>query len=92
MASSQSSCLSNDDWVESPTCWCGLKTSVKTSHTKSNPGRRFYACPKYDMGDVRCEFFVWTDIFYLLDQNIRNRENKVWKMWMTCCFESAKFV
>ncbi|KAG6645617.1 uncharacterized protein LOC122303613 [Carya illinoinensis] len=81
MASSQSSSFSNDCPLESPSCWCGLKTRLKTSHTKSNPGRSFFACPKYDMGDTRCGFFIWTDIFNLLDQNLRTRENKVWNMW-----------
>ncbi|KAG6696961.1 hypothetical protein I3842_09G175600 [Carya illinoinensis] len=34
-----------------------------------------------NIGDARCEFFVWTDIYHLLDQNIQTRENKVWSMW-----------
>ncbi|KAG6683041.1 hypothetical protein I3842_13G172600 [Carya illinoinensis] len=67
--------------MESPTCWCGLKTTLKTSHTSKNLGRRFFACPKYDTRDARCEFFIWMDIYHLLDENIRTRENKVWKMW-----------
>ncbi|KAG6678958.1 hypothetical protein I3842_14G107500 [Carya illinoinensis] len=81
MASSQSSSSFGDFVMESPTCWCGLKTQLKTSRTKSNPFRKFFACPKYDTGDARCEFFVWTDIYLLLDQNIRTRETKVWTMW-----------
>ena len=30
---------------------------------------------------MRCGFFIWKDIFNLLDQNLRTRENKVWNMW-----------
>ncbi|KAF5472382.1 hypothetical protein F2P56_009104 [Juglans regia] len=76
MASSQSSDLVNDDIIESPTCWCGLKTPIKTSYTKKNPGRRFFACPKYNTGDAMCEFFVWVDIFKLIEENILTREIK----------------
>ncbi|KAF5481923.1 hypothetical protein F2P56_002534 [Juglans regia] len=81
MASSQSSSLVNDFVMEAPTCWCGLKTPLKMSYIKKNPGRRFFACPKYNTGDVRCDFFVWADIFQLLEENILSREDKAWKTW-----------
>ncbi|XP_042971165.1 uncharacterized protein LOC122303451 [Carya illinoinensis] len=76
MSASQSSSVVNDFRMESPTCWCGLKTQLKTSHMSKNPGRRFFACPNYKTGDARCEFFVWADILHLLDENFRARENK----------------
>ncbi|KAF5480172.1 hypothetical protein F2P56_000938 [Juglans regia] len=81
MASSQSSASFNDNVIESPTCWCGLKTPLKTSYTKKNPGRRFFACPKYNTGDAMCDFLVWPDIFQLVEKNILLRENKVSKTW-----------
>ncbi|KAF5476426.1 hypothetical protein F2P56_008141 [Juglans regia] len=81
MTSSQSSSLDNDFVMESPTCWCGLKTPLKTSYTKKNPGMRFFAYPKYNTGDARCKFFVWADIFQLLVENILLKENKAWKTW-----------
>ncbi|KAG6713408.1 hypothetical protein I3842_05G150400 [Carya illinoinensis] len=61
MASSASSCMV-DDFFESPTCWCGLKASLKTSKTNKNPGRRFFACSKYNT--VKHSFFG--HIFVLL--------------------------
>ncbi|XP_042944448.1 uncharacterized protein LOC122315064 [Carya illinoinensis] len=84
MAPSESSSIVNDFVMESPTCWCGLKTPLKTSHTKKNPGRRFFACPNYNTGDARCEFFVWLDILTLLEENFRVRENKA-----SCCWEDV---
>ncbi|KAG7996467.1 hypothetical protein I3843_01G160900 [Carya illinoinensis] len=62
--------------MESPTCWCGLKTPLKTSHTSKNFGMRFFACPNYKTGEARCDFFGWADILHLLEQNFRARENK----------------
>ncbi|KAG7986794.1 hypothetical protein I3843_03G099600 [Carya illinoinensis] len=76
MSASQSSSLLNDFVLESPTCWCGLKTPLKTSHTSKNPGRRFFACRNYKTGEARCEFFVWADILHLLEENFRAREYK----------------
>ncbi|XP_041013231.1 uncharacterized protein LOC121256484 [Juglans microcarpa x Juglans regia] len=81
MASSQSSSLDNDFVMESPTCWCGLKTPLKTSYTKKNPGRRFFACPKYNTEDARCEFFVWADIFQLLVENMLLKQNSRRNTW-----------
>ncbi|XP_041017100.1 uncharacterized protein LOC121259539 [Juglans microcarpa x Juglans regia] len=81
MASSQSSSLVNDFVMESSICWCGLKTPLKTSYTKKNPGRRFFVCRKYNTGDASCEFFIWADILQLLEENILLRENKAWKTW-----------
>ncbi|KAG6683694.1 hypothetical protein I3842_12G026500 [Carya illinoinensis] len=76
MSPSQSSSFLNDFIMESPTCWCGLKTPQKTSYTSKNPGRRFFACPDYHTGEVRCEFFVWANILHLLEENFRAHENK----------------
>ncbi|XP_042943413.1 uncharacterized protein LOC122277491 [Carya illinoinensis] len=81
MASSHSSSVVNDSQIESPTCWCGLKTTLNMSHMKKNPRRRFFACPNYNTGNVMCEFFVWADILYLLEENFRARKNKASKMW-----------
>ncbi|PWA74705.1 zinc finger, GRF-type [Artemisia annua] len=35
-------------------CDCGKQTTIKTSWTNRNPGRRFYCCPS-------CGFIGWTD-------------------------------
>ncbi|KAF5462587.1 hypothetical protein F2P56_018578 [Juglans regia] len=75
MASSQSSCVVDELQIEAPTCWCGLKAPLKTSHTKKNPGRKFYACPKYNTGEEMCQFFIWADILQLVEEKIRTREN-----------------
>ncbi|XP_042978846.1 uncharacterized protein LOC122309427 [Carya illinoinensis] len=80
MASSASSCVVDDDF-ESPTCWCGLKAPLKTSQTNKNPGRKYYACPKYkyNTGEANCQFFIWADIFQLLESQKRTRDNAVRK-------------
>ncbi|KAG6700937.1 hypothetical protein I3842_08G138300 [Carya illinoinensis] len=81
MPSSQSSSLVNDFVLESPTCWCDLKTHLKTSHTRKNPGRRYFACPNYNTENAKCEFFVWADMLHLLEENFRARANKAPKTW-----------
>ncbi|KAG6679068.1 hypothetical protein I3842_14G112700 [Carya illinoinensis] len=80
MASSASSCV-DDDFLESPTCWCGLKAPLKTSQTNKNLGRKFYACPKYkyNTGEAKCQFFIWADILQLVEERTRARENAVRK-------------
>ncbi|KAG6683096.1 hypothetical protein I3842_13G175400 [Carya illinoinensis] len=65
--------------MESPTCWCSLKAPLKTSRTNKNPGRKFYACPKYNMGEAKCQFFIWVFILQLVEDKIRSRENVVRK-------------
>ncbi|XP_042988595.1 uncharacterized protein LOC122316123 [Carya illinoinensis] len=82
MASTQSSSSVVDEFVlETPSCWCGLKAPLKTSHTTKNPGRKFFACPNYKTLETRkCEFFIWADIFHLVEENIRRRESQVWNM------------
>ncbi|KAI3505962.1 hypothetical protein L1887_28308 [Cichorium endivia] len=39
-------------------CDCGAVAIIRTSRTKKNPGRPFYACSK--MG-ARCGFLGWVD-------------------------------
>ncbi|KAG6654598.1 hypothetical protein CIPAW_05G157100 [Carya illinoinensis] len=82
MASSQSSSsVINCDEIESPSCWCGLKSPLKISHTYKNPGRKFYACPKYYTLEPRCQFFIWEDIFQsVVRENVnKTRENELRK-------------
>ncbi|KAI3968675.1 hypothetical protein MKX01_028825 [Papaver californicum] len=41
-------------------CRCGGGTCiVRTSHTESNPDRKFYTCP--GKKDMKCNFFQWCD-------------------------------
>ncbi|KAG6478655.1 hypothetical protein ZIOFF_062099 [Zingiber officinale] len=40
-------------------CYCGLRATLQTSWTESNPGRRFFSCPKYRQRG--CDFFLWHD-------------------------------
>ncbi|KAL7096447.1 hypothetical protein ACP275_10G079800 [Erythranthe tilingii] len=40
-------------------CHCGLETTIKTSRTERNPGRRFYCCSLKE--EHRCNFFRWCD-------------------------------
>jgi hypothetical protein len=42
------------------TCYCGLTSYMKTSWTETNPGRRYYGCPKFRVG-THCKFFEWVD-------------------------------
>ncbi|KAJ9552559.1 hypothetical protein OSB04_016604, partial [Centaurea solstitialis] len=37
-------------------CYCGDKVKVRTSWTKTNPGRRFVGCPNYN-----CKMFQFVD-------------------------------
>ncbi|KAK6130378.1 hypothetical protein DH2020_035883 [Rehmannia glutinosa] len=41
-------------------CNCGMDALLKTSWTKSNPGRRFWACPRYGQNGY-CGHFKWAD-------------------------------
>ncbi|KAL3625367.1 hypothetical protein CASFOL_030821 [Castilleja foliolosa] len=41
-------------------CRCGNELPLKTSGTKSNPGRRYWACPNYGTGQY-CGVFKWLD-------------------------------
>ncbi|KAG6705952.1 hypothetical protein I3842_07G203200 [Carya illinoinensis] len=80
MASSASSCIDND-FLESPICWCGLKAPLKTSQTNKNLERKFYACPKYKYNtrEAKRQFFIWADILQLVEERTRTRENAVQK-------------
>ncbi|KAL8529348.1 hypothetical protein ACS0TY_006677 [Phlomoides rotata] len=40
-------------------CHCDIKLNVKTSSTRTNPGRRFLSCPI--RGIHKCDYFVWID-------------------------------
>ncbi|KAG6664229.1 uncharacterized protein At4g04775-like [Carya illinoinensis] len=80
MASSQSSsCVLNDLELDSPSCWCGLKAPLKISRTHKNPNRKFYACPNFQTGQTRCQFFVWEDILQSVLRETANktRENEL---------------
>ncbi|KAG6473655.1 hypothetical protein ZIOFF_067572 [Zingiber officinale] len=67
MASGSSSASSftrrrmNDEQGEAPhiLCNCGLRAILQISWTESNPGRRFFSCPKYKQRG--CGFFSWYD-------------------------------
>ncbi|CDY20424.1 BnaC02g23920D [Brassica napus] len=41
-------------------CFCGLPATVAQAWTDKNPGRRFYGCPRYKLGD-HCKYFSWYD-------------------------------
>ncbi|KAI8568403.1 hypothetical protein RHMOL_Rhmol02G0196400 [Rhododendron molle] len=41
-------------------CECNMRSPLQTSRTDSNPGRRFFGCPKYQT-DSACGFFNWYD-------------------------------
>ncbi|KAL2537727.1 GRF-type domain-containing protein [Forsythia ovata] len=46
--------------VEGVICHCGHFTTLKTSWTETNPGRRFRGCKFYGRPDA-CDFFSWLD-------------------------------
>ena len=39
-------------------CDCGADSVLKTSHTKENPGRKFWGCPYYPVCNSTCSFFT----------------------------------
>ncbi|KAL0002023.1 hypothetical protein SO802_015804 [Lithocarpus litseifolius] len=41
-------------------CYCAKKPVLVVSWTANNPGRRFYGCPNYWVGQ-KCKFFQWRD-------------------------------
>ncbi|KAF8117959.1 hypothetical protein N665_0007s0008 [Sinapis alba] len=41
-------------------CFCGLPATISQAWTDKNPGRRFYGCPRYKLGD-ECKYFAWFD-------------------------------
>ena len=46
--SSEVSCNSHMQWNSAPpTCKCGVRSSLTTSWSPNNPGRRFYGCGAY---------------------------------------------
>ncbi|KAG6523761.1 hypothetical protein ZIOFF_013646 [Zingiber officinale] len=49
----------NDEQCEAPhiLCNCELRSILQISWTESNPGRRFFSCPKYR--ERGCDFFLW---------------------------------
>lgn len=46
--------------VDNIFCHCGLPVKQFTSWTETNPGRRFYRCPR-PQGHVQCQYFAWID-------------------------------
>ncbi|XP_019248599.1 PREDICTED: uncharacterized protein LOC109227862 [Nicotiana attenuata] len=53
-------------------CHCGMIASNLTSKTISNPGRKFYKCPKPK--DYSCRFFLWEDEVFPVNPMNANRE------------------
>ncbi|KAG6514370.1 hypothetical protein ZIOFF_024723 [Zingiber officinale] len=57
----------NDEQCDTPhiLCHCGLRATLQTSWTESNPGRHFFSCPKYRVSfcyiNTGCGFFLWHD-------------------------------
>ncbi|XP_042395711.1 uncharacterized protein LOC121986018 [Zingiber officinale] len=51
----------NDEQGETPniSCYCGLRATLWTSWKETNPGRRFFSCPRFR--DRGCGFFLWHD-------------------------------
>ncbi|MED6221070.1 hypothetical protein PIB30_050914 [Stylosanthes scabra] len=43
------------------TCFCGQRPVLRTSLTGENPGRRFWGCVNYQVGEG-CEYFTWADV------------------------------
>ncbi|KAG6502980.1 hypothetical protein ZIOFF_035269 [Zingiber officinale] len=45
-------------------CYCGLRANLWTSWKETNPGMRFFSCPKFRVSflyERRCDFFLWHD-------------------------------
>ncbi|XP_015939612.1 uncharacterized protein LOC107465132 [Arachis duranensis] len=42
------------------TCYCGERPVLVTSSTAENPGRRFWGCVNYGIGE-ECGYFVWAE-------------------------------
>ncbi|XP_056688872.1 uncharacterized protein [Spinacia oleracea] len=57
------SLFNNGDNEHPKRCYCGFTVSIQKTWTKENPGRRFIACPDYDVETNRrgCIFFRWID-------------------------------
>ncbi|KAG6510592.1 hypothetical protein ZIOFF_028617 [Zingiber officinale] len=57
----------NDEQGETPNilCYCGLRATLWTSWKETNPGRRFFSCPKFRVSFIYiklgCDFFLWHD-------------------------------
>jgi hypothetical protein len=51
---------SSENCSEAPAreCYCGMKTYLRTSWTRKNPGRRFFGCARYGKGP-NCKYFEW---------------------------------
>nr|ABD65634.1 hypothetical protein 23.t00051 [Brassica oleracea] len=41
-------------------CYCGGEPLIRTSYTRTDPGRRFYTCENIDDGD--CHVHKWWDV------------------------------
>jgi hypothetical protein len=46
-----------------PPCFCGKSAYVRTSHSASNPGRKYFTCchNREHGGRAKCDFFAWLD-------------------------------
>ncbi|CAH8357130.1 unnamed protein product [Eruca vesicaria subsp. sativa] len=41
-------------------CHCGLPAKIRQAWTDKNPGRHFYGCPRFKLGN-ECKYFSWFD-------------------------------
>ncbi|RYR54358.1 hypothetical protein Ahy_A06g029615 [Arachis hypogaea] len=60
MSSFQSSGSSSKNRGRRRTCFCGERPSLQTSCTAENPGRRFWSCVNYQIGEG-CDYFSWAE-------------------------------
>ncbi|RYR38752.1 hypothetical protein Ahy_A09g043935 [Arachis hypogaea] len=59
-SSSQGSRSSSESRGRRKTCFCGERPSLRTSSTVENPGRRFWGCVNYQIGEG-CGYFAWAE-------------------------------
>ncbi|RYQ91320.1 hypothetical protein Ahy_B09g097208 [Arachis hypogaea] len=57
-SSSQGSRSSTKSRGRRRTCFCGERPVLRTSSTSENPGRRFWGCVNFQIGDG-CDYFAW---------------------------------
>ncbi|RYR53614.1 hypothetical protein Ahy_A06g028803 [Arachis hypogaea] len=60
LSSSQGSRSSTKSRGRRRTCFCGERQVLRTSSTAENPGRRFWGCINYQIGDG-CDYFGWAE-------------------------------
>ncbi|CAL9007739.1 unnamed protein product, partial [Prunus brigantina] len=45
--------------IAAPDCYCGRLARLQTSWTESNPLRRFFVCPKSEVGGKKAVGFLY---------------------------------